>query len=117
MINILADSTSEEFLETDGVEEYQNVMSNLKRKPSYNEVNENPSRKSAPALLNSNEVLVDDWLEDDLVQTKTVKKRRLDPMSSVFSSAGPSGANSTHVSPRQRNSSSPQKKAEISRKY
>lgn len=111
----LADNTSKEFVENDGVDEYQNVMSKFKRKSSSKDNVGNCIQKSAPALLNSDEVVLDDWLEDDLFNTKSVKKRKMDPIMSVFSSAGPSGAKNTLVSPKPRNSSSPKIKSQTSR--
>lgn len=87
-------------------------MDSFKRKTSYEDNRKNSNRKSVPALINSDEAIFDDWLEDDLLHMKALKKQRLDPVSS----AGPSSSKNTSVSPRLRNSYSPQKKSITSRK-
>lgn len=65
--------------------------------------------------MKSDEAMHDDWLENDMLNAKTVKKRKVDQINCALSSAGPSETKNTLISPRPRNSNSPQKKQLISR--
>lgn len=103
----LADSTTSELSE-EGIEEYQQVMNRLKRKSVDSNVNTVKRTDKKSAFISNDEVLNDDWLENDLGHVKS-KKRKMNPLDSLSASAtSSSGSRDLETS---RNINSSQKKS------